>query len=67
MPIIPFGDVSQAIPGDSKRTGTEARYAAFFNARERESRLTAWVLFRVELDSPPMAWLGQCKMVQSHS
>lgn len=34
MPIIPFGDVSQAIPGDSKRTGTEARYAAFFNARE---------------------------------
>lgn len=29
MPIIPFGDVSHAIPGDSKRAGTEARYAAF--------------------------------------
>ncbi|KAE8124963.1 hypothetical protein FH972_019802 [Carpinus fangiana] len=29
-----IGDVSQAIPGDSKRTGTEARYSAFLNARE---------------------------------
>lgn len=38
IPIIPFGDVSQAISGDSKRAGTETRYAAFWYAREISGR-----------------------------